>query len=221
VQIGWIDVPPGVTSATQCTLHPAPGPLVPNNLQDLTTHIAASMASAVVHGFQATSAGGVEGTRLAQTDGNGNVGSAKTVQGISPTAPGGIVANSLPQTDSSGRVGDSERLGGVAASGYQAAGNYATLDVNSRVTDSEAVRGLRFTRGSLAVSVPANGSTGTVTCTLTDASFTPVEACIQVVGAPGFAITTSRVSLAAGSVSLQVFSDGSAWSGTVGVLAWG
>ena len=111
VQIGWIDVPPGVTSATQCVLHPTQGPLIPNNLQDLTTHIAASMASAVVHGFQATTAGGVEGTRLAQTDGNGNVGSAKTVQGINPTAPGGIVANSLAQTDSSGRVGDSERLG--------------------------------------------------------------------------------------------------------------
>lgn len=53
VTVGWLDIPPGATSATTCTIHPVQGPLVPNNLQDLTNHIAAAITSGTaVHGIK-------------------------------------------------------------------------------------------------------------------------------------------------------------------------
>lgn len=95
VQLGYVLVPANATSAQTCTITQSVGPLTPKNLQDLTNHIPASMATAVVHGFQATLPGGTGANQLAQTGARGGVGALEGnwwVPGIgqTPTTDGYI-----------------------------------------------------------------------------------------------------------------------------------
>lgn len=81
VQIGSILVPNGAASAAACTIYQ--GDYAPNSvgpvygiINSALTHIAASIASGVVHGLQATTPGGTQGNSLAQTGSTGRVGVA-------------------------------------------------------------------------------------------------------------------------------------------------
>jgi hypothetical protein len=90
------------------TLDCAPNSIGPDGSELVSsyTHRQASMAAAVVHGFQASPPGGF---------GAGN-------------------ANRLAQLDGNGRVGDSGLLGGLAPSAYQPAGSYDASGSAAAVT---------------------------------------------------------------------------------------
>ena len=78
VLLGWIDLAPNAASTANCTVN-QPSTIYSRTLSDLSAHINASILTSSVHGVQATSAGGTEASRLAQTDTSGNVGRAKAL----------------------------------------------------------------------------------------------------------------------------------------------
>lgn len=160
VQLGTVLVPANATSASTCTITQATGPLSPNNLQDLTNHIAASLANAVVHGFRATAPGGPGANMLAQTDANGAVGRANTVwdgvAGLSAYGPGVGGPNGLASYDVNAMVwganglwdGTARRSIGPFNDGSHVGGEIPQYNSNGRVEDSERLQGLVTGTGS-------------------------------------------------------------------------
>lgn len=147
VQIGTVSVPANASTASACTLNSqatapnAQGPV--KTLVDLLTHIAASHATSVVHGFQATTAGGTGTNELAATDGTyGAVGRALALVDNGGTArqasqPGANAPNLIATADGSSRVYDSNRLQGVQLGTGN--GNIPQLDANGAVAKAEQV----------------------------------------------------------------------------------
>lgn len=138
VSIGWVDVPPGVTTASQCTITPLLGPLAPNNLQDLTRHLAATFSvTSALHGYLVSAPGALGVGRLLVGDAVvGAAGGALTVVdsvGVAhPVAqsgqhPLGYVA---VYDNVTGQVEDSKLLGGLGPSGYDAAGSANAVQAN-------------------------------------------------------------------------------------------
>lgn len=171
VQLGYVLVPANATSAATCTITQALGPLSPDNFQDATIHRAASMASAVVHGFRATTPGGAGANQLAQTDANGASGRANALARASggfttTTIDGGNQPSAISVTDTNGNVGganavwDGTARRGLAGPGVGIPNAIPTMDANGRVADSNHLQGL--VTGSGSGQIPVLDSNGAV-----------------------------------------------------------
>jgi len=233
VQLGWVDVPPAVTSATQCVIHPVQGPLVPNNLQDLTNHLAAMFNQAnVLHGFLITAPGGNQPTSIAQTNAAGKVGYALQADGLGsanypPGAPGAASGDAALIGDaadgSTARAqtikGSDGNWYGAGQPGSQTASAVIVANASGQAPDSAKIGGHRQVWGrSTSFIVPANSTTGW-TATLDDPTFTPTRA------VPGLeAASACEVSItgyATGSVTGTVSNPGGAsFSAVVNVVTY-
>lgn len=177
VQVGTVLVPANATTASGCTLNSqatapnAQGPV--KTMIDVLTHIAASHATTVVHGFQATTAGGTGANELAQTDANGAVGRALNLNlGNGNFAggggPGGTVPNAVAVTDTHGNVGGANGVwDGTAlrtlhpyADGSHVGGEIPQYNIDGRVEDSERLQGL--VTGSASGQIPVLDGNGAV-----------------------------------------------------------
>lgn len=140
VLLGWIDLSPSAASTGNCTVN-QPASIYSKTLSDLSTHINASILTAAVHGVQATSAGGTESSRLAQTDTNGNVGSAKALwdgsnvrRGVG-TAGGANVNQVLIGDSTYGAAGRALQLQSANGSFYQGTNPGAAEASRAAITD--------------------------------------------------------------------------------------
>lgn len=126
-QVGWVSVPAGATTASQCTVHPTPGQLA-NTVTDFSNHILASILSGPVHGAQAGAAGAAAISQLLQGGSRGGTGAlepgAKLFAGM--MAPAG--QDGYLSVGSNGNTGDPNADGVYV----EAAGASGSGAVNTR-----------------------------------------------------------------------------------------